>query len=148
MKGKGPWTSHLGGGFLHLPSMAARFPNRLKMVEAVLCTDMAHRKSLETSSQRGGIAMNSIAGMVLAHLHQGTKIQHKVFLTEAFGNPLGSWTSAPSGHGCSRLNACSSSVSRALTEVLTRDIRANEPRMSAGHPARKLPLSLWAAFRS
>ena len=32
----------------------------------------------------------------------------------------------------------------ALWEVLSRDIRANDPRMSAGYPARKLPL--WAAF--
>ena len=31
-------------------------------------------------------------------------------------------------------------VSRALTEVLGRDIRANDPRMSAGYPAQKLPL--------
>ena len=69
----------------------------------------------------------------------------KVFLTEIFGNALGSWTSAPSGHGCPRQNACFfSRVSRALTEVLTRDIRANAPRMSVEYPARKLPL--WAAF--
>ena len=31
-----------------------------------------------------------------------------------------------------------------MTEVLGRDIRANDPRMSAGYPARKLPL--WADF--
>ena len=37
---------------------------------------------------------------------QGTKIQPKVFLTEVFGNLLGSWTSAPSGHGCPRRNTC------------------------------------------
>ena len=37
---------------------------------------------------------------------EGTKIQPKVFLTEVCGNPLGSWTSAPSGHGCPRPNAC------------------------------------------
>ena len=32
----------------------------------------------------------------------------------------------------------------ALTEVLARDIRAKDPRMSAGYPARKLPL--WTDF--
>ena len=34
------------------------------------------------------------------------KFSPKVFLTEVLGNPLGSWTSAPSGHGCRRWNAC------------------------------------------
>ena len=37
---------------------------------------------------------------------KGTKIQPKVFLTEVSGNPLGSWTSAPSVHGCARRDAC------------------------------------------
>ena len=51
----------------------------------------------------------------------------------------------PSGHGYPRPNACFFSRSlSALTEVLGRDIRANDPRMSAGDPARKLPL--WADF--
>ena len=72
------------------------------------------------------------------------KIQPKVFLTEVFGNPLGLWTSAPSGHGCPRQNACCSRIQTALTEVLGRDIRANDPRMSAGCPSQKLPL--WADF--
>ena len=72
------------------------------------------------------------------------KIQTKVFLTKVFGSPLGSWTSAPSGYGCPHRSAYFSSVSRALTEVLARDIRANGPRMSAGYPSRKLPL--WADF--
>ena len=49
--------------------------------------------------------------------------------------------SAPSGHGCPRQNA---RFSRILTEVLGRDIRANDPRMSAGCPSQKLPL--WADF--
>ena len=75
---------------------------------------------------------------------KGTKKQPKVFLTEVFGNPLGSWTSAPSGHGCPRQNACFSRILTALTEVLGRDIRANDPRMSAGCPSQKLPL--WADF--
>ena len=74
----------------------------------------------------------------------GTKIQPEVFLTEVFGNPLGWWTSAPSGHGCPRRDACFSRISTALTEVLGRDIRANDPRMSAGCPSPKLPL--WADF--
>ena len=71
------------------------------------------------------------------------RFQPKVFLTEVFGN-LGSWTSAPLGHGCPRPTACFSSILRALTEVLGRDIRANDPRMSAGHPSPKL--LLWADF--
>ena len=37
-----------------------------------------------------------------------------------------------------------SRILRALTEVLGRDIRANEPRMSAGYLSQKLPL--WADF--
>ena len=37
-----------------------------------------------------------------------------------------------------------SSIFSALTEVLGRDIRANDPRMSAGYPPLKLPL--WADF--
>ena len=41
------------------------------------------------------------------------------------------------GYGCPHRNAGSPRVSRALTEVLVRDIRANAPRMSAGYPARK-----------
>ena len=73
-----------------------------------------------------------------------TKIQPKVFLTEVFGNPLGLWTSAPSGHGCPRQNACCSRILTALTEVWGRDIGANDPRMSAGCPSQKLPL--WADF--
>ena len=75
---------------------------------------------------------------------KGTKIQPKVFLTEVFGSPLGSWTSAPSGHGRPRRSACFSRILTALTEVLGRDIRANGPRMSAGCPSQKLPL--WADF--
>ena len=55
---------------------------------------------------------------------QGTKIQPEVRLAEVFGNPLGSWMSVPSGHGCPRQNACSfSRILRALTEVLSRDVR-------------------------
>ena len=49
-----------------------------------------------------------------SHKSRERKIQPKVFLTEVFGNPLGSWTSAPSGHGCPRQNACFPRVSRAL----------------------------------
>ena len=37
-----------------------------------------------------------------------------------------------------------SKVSRACPKFLARDVRANEPGMSAGYPARKL--SLWALF--
>ena len=66
------------------------------------------------------------------------------FWTEVFGSPLGSWTSAPSGHGCPGPSACFSSIWGALTEVLGRDISANDPRMSAGYPSQKLPL--WADF--
>ena len=50
----------------------------------------------------------------------------------------------PSGHACLRRHACFSGTLRALTEVLGRDIRANDPRMSAGYPSQKL--SLWAVF--
>ena len=50
---------------------------------------------------------------------------------------FGSWISAPKCLFFSRILS-------ALTEVLGRDIRANDPRMSAGYPARKLPL--WADF--
>ena len=70
------------------------------------------------------------------------KIQPKVFLTEVFGNPLGSWTSAPSGHGYPRPNAWFSRILSTLAEVLGRDICANDPRMSAGCPSQKL--TLWA----
>ena len=72
------------------------------------------------------------------------KIQPKAFVTEVFENPLGSWTSAPSGHGRPRRNTYFSRILRGLTEVLGRDIRANDPRMSAGYPSQKLPL--WAAL--
>ena len=45
---------------------------------------------------------------------QGTKIQPEVFLTEVFFEPpLGSWTSAPSGHERLRRNAYFSKISRA-----------------------------------
>ena len=50
----------------------------------------------------------------------------------------------PSGHGCPRRHAYVSRILTALTEVLGRDIRANDPRMSAGCPSQKLPL--WADF--
>ena len=49
---------------------------------------------------------------------------------------FGSWMSAP--------KCLFSRILTALTEVLGRDIRANDPRMSAGCPSRKLPL--WADF--
>ena len=42
---------------------------------------------------------------------------------------------AKMGHGCPRPNACFSRVLSALTEVLGRDVRANDPRMSAGYPS-------------
>ena len=78
----------------------------------------------------------------------GTKIRNensaRSFVTEVFGNPLGSWTSAPSGRGCPRHNACFSRMLTSLTEVLGRDIRADDPRMSAGCPSPKL--LLWADF--
>ena len=50
---------------------------------------------------------------------------------------FGSWISAPKCLFFSRILS-------ALTEVLGRDIRANDPRMSAGYPSQKLPL--WADF--
>ena len=65
------------------------------------------------------------------------EISAQSFLTEAFGNPLGSWTSAPSGHGCPPRNACFPRVSKTLTEVLSRDVRPNDPRISTGYPAPK-----------
>ena len=76
--------------------------------------------------------------------NQGTKIQPKVLLTEVFGNPL--------GHGRPRLRVMDvraemlvfPSILAALTEVLGWDLRANDPRMSAGCPSEKLPL--WADF--
>ena len=37
-------------------------------------------------------------------------------------------------------------ISRTLTEVLGRGIRANDPRISAGYPARKLPLGADFSF--
>ena len=49
---------------------------------------------------------------------------------------FGSWISAP--------ECLFSRILSALTEVLGREIRANDPRMSAEYPARKLPL--WADF--
>ena len=66
--------------------------------------------------------------------------------TIVFGSPLGSWASAPAGHGCPRPDACFSRILSALPEVLGRDIRANDPRMSAGYPSQKL--ILWADFSS
>ena len=53
----------------------------------------------------------------------------------------------PWGHGRPRIrvpNACFSEVSRACPKFLTRDVHTNDPRTSAGYPARKL--SLWAVF--
>ena len=49
---------------------------------------------------------------------------------------FGSWMSAP--------RCLFSRILSALTEVLGQDIRANDPRMSAGYPSQKLPLR--AAF--
>ena len=95
--------------------------------------------------QRGGTRV--APGTVPLRNPEGTsrKACLEVFLTEAFGNPLGSWTSAPSGHGCPRRNACFfSRILTALTEVLGRDICASGPQMSAGCPSQKLPL--WADF--
>ena len=58
-----------------------------------------------------------------AHDGSGTKIQPKVFLTEVFGNPLGSWTSAPSGHGSPRSNA-----------VFFQDFGRRDRNFGLGHP--------------
>ena len=75
-----------------------------------------------------------------------TKIQPKVFLTEVFED--GPW-----GRGRPHLRVMDvraqmfvffSRILRGPTEVLGQDIRANDPRMSVGYPARKLPL--WADF--
>ena len=41
-------------------------------------------------------------------------------------------------------HVCCPRILSALTEVLGWDIRANDPRMSAGYPSQKLPL--WADF--
>ena len=49
---------------------------------------------------------------------------------------FGSWMSV--------LKCLFSRILTALTEVLGRDMRANDPRMSAGCPSQKLPL--WADF--
>ena len=43
-------------------------------------------------------------------LNREPKIQPNIFLTEIFGSPLGSRTSAPSGHGCPLRHACFSRV--------------------------------------
>ena len=67
------------------------------------------------------------------------------FSDRSFWKPLrvvdvrafGSWMSVPKCLFFSRILS-------ALTKVLGRDIRANDPRMSAGDPSQKLPL--WAAF--
>ena len=50
------------------------------------------------------------------------------FFCPIFCTHLGSWTSARLGHGCARPNACFSKVSRACLKLLTRDVRANDPR--------------------
>ena len=55
-------------------------------------------------------------------LQLGNENSALYFSDRSFGFPLGSWTSVPSGHGCFP------EVSKALTKVLTRDIRANDPR--------------------
>ena len=68
-------------------------------------------------------------------LFLGNENSAQSFSDRSFWSPLGSWTSAPSGHGCPRPNACFSRVLSALTEVLGRDIRANDPWMSAGRPS-------------
>ena len=58
----------------------------------------------------------------------------------------------PWGHGRPHLRVMNVSAPkclffkdlRGLTEILGQDIRANDPRMSAGYPSQNLPL--WAAF--
>ena len=56
----------------------------------------------------------------------------------------GSWTSAPSGHGCPRPDACFFQDFEGPDRSLGRDIRADGPWMSVGYPSPKLPL--WADF--
>ena len=75
----------------------------------------------------------------------GNEISAQSFFDRSFWKSLrvvdvrafGSWMSALKCLFFSR-------ILTALTEVLGRDIRANDPRMSAGYPVRKLPL--WADF--
>ena len=63
------------------------------------------------------MVMAVVPGLVKLRFLLGNEIQPKVFLTGVFGNLLGSWTSAPSGHGCPHRNACLSRILTALTEV-------------------------------
>ena len=53
----------------------------------------------------------------------GNENSARSFLTEVFLNPLGSWTSAPSGHGRPHQNACFSRISRVWPKFLPPDVR-------------------------
>ena len=121
----------LMGCFRAPPVMAENSPSGVKK---------AHEEAYDRGFSNAGL----VPSTVFKKNFREQRIQPKVFLAQVFGNPLGAWTSAPSGHGCPRQNACFSRILTALTEVLGRDIRANDPRMSAGCPSRKLPL--WAVF--
>ena len=61
-----------------------------------------------TSQTSHKLLLKLLGDFSRCRFYQGrTKIQPKVFSdTEVFEYPLGSWTSAPSGHGCPRPNAC------------------------------------------
>ena len=53
----------------------------------------------------------------------GNENSARSFSDRSFLNPLGSWTSAPSGHGCPHRNACFSRISRAWPKFLPPDVR-------------------------
>ena len=56
-------------------------------------------------------------------LHRERKFSPKFFWPKFFWTPLGSWTSAPSGHGRPHRNACFSRISRAWPKFSPPDVR-------------------------
>ena len=136
-KGLGPTGSgrHLcccscGGGLLrHIPNFLAPSPSRGRPLPRRKISGL---KSLGLYSFSCLIlrSRGKIAGKCSRITKLGNENSAQSFSGLSSWKALGSWTSAPSGHGCPLRNACFSRISTALTEVLGRDIRANDPRMS------------------
>ena len=73
------------------------------------------------------------------------KFSPKFFWPKFFQTALGSWTSAPSSHGCPAPKCLFSRISRAWLKFLPPGTSAGiSAWTSAGYPA--LKLTLWAAF--
>ena len=90
------------------------------------------------------IFLNFSRQLRMKFLILGNETSSRSSSARIFWHPLGSWTSARSGHGCPHPHPYFSKVSRGCPKFLIRDVRANDPKRLRDTWPKKH--SLWAAF--